>query len=116
MIFLMHLKTHKKEKKMGRRKGSKNKPKVDGAVKTTKAKASPAKKTVKTLGTPEAPVAKRVVEETAKTVATSARKTKDGGVVIAPTRDSDGKAPRYDVVIRGGKAVKVESTDEPELD
>jgi hypothetical protein len=135
-----------KESKMGRRKGSKNKPKVDAAgkpiAKATKPAAKAPKKAVKaekpkaakpktvrpraaapeafepkveTLGTPAAPVAKQEVEQ-APAKANSARRTKDGGVVIQAPKDSDDKPVRYDVVIQGGKAVKRPSTDEPDLD
>lgn len=102
---------------MGRPKGSKNKPKDSKAAPAKKVPAKKVEKTKKpavtTLGTQEAPVTKKVVEETAKT---AARKTKDGGVVIAAPKDASGEPDRYDVVMRGGQAVKVKSTDDPDLD
>ena len=99
---------------MPRPKGSKNKPKEGKTV----VKSKPV---VKTLGSKDAPVTKKVVEEAAKahgatTGPLTAKKTKDGGVVMAATRDDGDGKKRYDVVMRGGQAVKVESTDEPDLD
>ena len=108
---------------MGRRKGSKNKPKDVSVVKPSALLKKAVEKKEIVLDTmvekavkdskPIPVVVSKKVE--VLDMSSTVTGTKDSGVVVKAKKDTIPGAGNAHVVIRGGKAVKVEDTDDPDL-
>ncbi len=101
---------------MSRPKGSKNKKAVKAKPVTKKTTKPTVKKSAPKVKLAAVEVSSASVEVPAVKPVTIAKRTSDGGVVIAAQKDASDTKKTFDVVMQGGKAVKVESTDDPVLD